>query len=476
MEIDHQMEHLTLEHIATVCEGTYVGDESLKQCVITGAVTDSRQVEKDFLFIPIRGERVDGHDFIPDVFAKGALAVLSEIELENPAGPYIKVDSSTEAMKKLAADYRRGLDIKVVGITGSVGKTSTKEMISSVLEQKYKVLKTAGNFNNEIGLPLTIFRIRKEHQVAVLEMGISDFGEMHRLSQMAYPDVCVITNIGYCHLEFLGDRDGVLKAKTECFEHMKENGRVVLNGDDDKLSTKTTVNGQPAIFYGIGSQSFFEEGTENQRVVDKGIYATDVENLGFEGMKAVIHTPEGDFEVHILIPGEHNVYNALAATAVGLQLKLRLPEIKTGIEAAQTIAGRTNFIKTNGMTIIDDCYNANPVSMKTSLEVLSHAAGRSIAVLGDMGELGADEGKLHEEVGKAVGAYKIHTLFCAGVLAENYANAAHKVNPECEIYYFKEREEMTEALKAYVKEGDSVLVKASHFMEFPKVVEALKSV
>ena len=476
MDIDHQMEHLTLEHIAAVCEGTYVGDESLKQCVITGAVTDSRQVEKDFLFIPIRGERVDGHDFIPDVFSKGALAVLSEIELENPAGPYIKVDSSTKAMKKLAADYRRGLDIKVVGITGSVGKTSTKEMISSVLEQKYKVLKTAGNFNNEIGLPLTIFRIRKEHQVAVLEMGISDFGEMHRLSQMAYPDVCVITNVGYCHLEFLGDRDGILKAKTECFEHMKENGRVVLNGDDDKLSTKTTVNGQPAIFYGIGSQSFFEEGTESQRVVDKGIYATDVENLGFEGMKAVIHTPEGDFGVHISIPGEHNVYNALAATAVGLQLKLSLAEIKAGIEEAQTIAGRTNFIRTNGMTIIDDCYNANPVSMKTSLEVLSHARGRSIAVLGDMGELGTEEAKLHEEVGEAVGTYQIHTLFCAGVLAENYANAARKVNPDCEIYYFKEREEMTEALKDYVKEGDSVLVKASHFMEFPKVVEALKSV
>ena len=208
------MKSLTLENITKACDGKYVGDEALLGKQITGAVTDSRQVEKGFLFIPIKGERVDGHDFIPQVFDQGALAVLSEKELDNPAGPYILVDSSTDAMKEIAAFYRKNLTIPVVGITGSVGKTSTKEMISSVLSQKFNVLKTAGNFNNEIGLPLTIFRIRPEHEVAVLEMGISDFNEMHRLATMACPDVMVITNIGYCHLEFLGDRDGVLKAKT----------------------------------------------------------------------------------------------------------------------------------------------------------------------------------------------------------------------------------------------------------------------
>ena len=194
-----------------------------------------------YLFIPIKGERVDGHCFIPDVFEKGALAVLSEVALDHPAGPYILVDSTTEAMKKIATFYRKQLDIKVVGITGSVGKTSTKEMIASVLSQKYSVLKTAGNFNNEIGLPLTIFNIRAKHQVAVLEMGISDFGEMHRLSTMSQPDICVITNIGLCHLENLGTRDGILKAKTECFEHMQPDGTVILNGDDDKLCTKKVV-------------------------------------------------------------------------------------------------------------------------------------------------------------------------------------------------------------------------------------------
>ena len=469
----NQMPGLSLENIAKACEGTYIGKKEDAQKVICGAVIDSRQVEKDYLFIAVKGERVDGHKFIPQVFEKGALCVLSEQDLEHPAGPYIKVDSTTEAMKKLAYFYRQGLDIKVVGITGSVGKTSTKEMISSVIAQKYRVWKTAGNFNNEIGLPLTIFGIREEHEVAVLEMGISDFNEMHRLATMANPDICVITNIGLCHLENLGTRDGILQAKTECFDHMKENGVAILNGDDDKLSTKTMVNGSPSIFYGIGETSSFHGESELPAESTKSVYATDVVNLGFEGMKATIHTSKGEMKVHISIPGEHNVYNALAATAVGLELDLSLEEIKKGIEEAKTIAGRTNLVKSNGMNIIDDCYNANPVSMAAALDVLSHATGRTIAVLGDMGELGENEKALHFGVGECVGEKKIHTLFCAGELAAEYKKGAQSVNPECDIHYFKTRTEMEVALKSYVKAGDSILIKASHFMDFPKVVETL---
>jgi UDP-N-acetylmuramoyl-tripeptide--D-alanyl-D-alanine ligase len=463
--VDNTMPGMTLSNIAKACGGTYTGDDALKEKVIAGAVTDSRQVEKDYLFIPIKGERVDGHDFIPAVFEKGALAVLSEHELQDAVGPYILVDSSTEAMKKIAAFYRTQLKCRVVGITGSVGKTSTKEMIASVLSEKYEVLKTAGNFNNEIGLPLTIFKIRAHHEVAVLEMGISDFGEMHRLSAMAQPDICVITNIGLCHLENLGTRDGILKAKTEMFEHMQPDAIAILNGDDDKLCTKQIVNGRPAIFYGFGEVS----GTKNS------VYATDIKNLGLEGMRARIHTPQGDFDAQIPIPGEHNVYNALAGTAVGLELGLNTDEIKSGIAKAQTIAGRTNLLKVGGMTVIDDCYNANPVSMKASIDVLAHTKGRRIAVLGDMGELGSDEKAMHYGVGLAVGQARIEALFCAGTLAEEYAKAAAEVNIECEVFYFPNREDMTEALLHYVKEGDAVLVKASHFMEFPKVVEALSA-
>lgn len=464
------MKNMTILNITKACGGKYIGDESFINREIMGAVTDSRQVEDGYLFIPIKGERVDGHDFIPAVFAQGALVVLSEKELDNPDGPYILVESSQQAMKDIAAFYRDNLDIPIVGVIGSVGKTSTKEMIASVLSEKFDVLKTDGNFNNEIGLPLTLFRIRENHQVAVVEMGISDFGEMHRLGVMAKPDIAVITNIGCCHLENLIDRDGILRAKTEVFEHMPDGAVAVLNGDDDKLSTKTAVGNNPSVFYGIGNSSSFDDGS---RTIDKTIYATDVFNLGFEGMKATFVTPDGKFDAHISIPGEHNVYNALAATAVGLKLGLSIDDIKNGIEKARTIAGRTNFIKVNGMTVIDDCYNANPVSMKTSVEVLSHAAGRAIAVLGDMGELGEDEAALHYQVGEAVGEYKIPVLFAAGKLAKNYANAAKTVNPDCEIYYFEDIQAMTEALTSFVKEGDSVLVKASHFMEFPKVVEAL---
>ena len=454
-----RMPNMTLKNIAMACDGNYIGDEALADKIVCGAVIDSRLVEEDYLFIPIKGERVDGHNFIPQVFEKGACCVLSEIELENPAGPYIRVNSSEEALKKIAGFYRQSLPIKVVGITGSVGKTSTKEMIASVVSQKYNVHKTAGNFNNEIGLPLTVFGIREEHEVAILEMGISDFDEMHRLSTVANPDICVITNVGLCHLENLGDRDGVLKAKTECFDHMKENGLAVLNGDDDKLCTKKEVNGRASVFYGLDSTN--------------EIYATDVVNLGFEGMLAVIHTPQGEFNAQITIPGEHNVYNALAATAVGLELGLTLEEIQKGIAEAKTIAGRTNLIKANGYNVIDDCYNANPVSMKAAMDVLSHAKGRTIAVLGDMGELGEDEKALHFGVGKCVAEKKIHTLFCAGTLAAEYKAGVKSIENECKVFHFANRDDMITELISYVKEGDNILIKASHFMDFPKVVEAL---
>lgn len=469
--MSNQMPNMTLTNIANACNGTYIGAEELKEKVICGAVIDSRLVGEDYLFIPIKGERVDGHDFIPQVFEKGACCVLSEIELENPAGPYIRVESSEEALKKIAAFYRQSLPIKVVGISGSVGKTSTKEMISSVISQKYNVHKTAGNFNNEIGLPLTVFGIRAEHEVAILEMGISDFNEMHRLATVANPDICVITNIGLCHLENLGTRDGILKAKTEMFDHMKEGGLAILNGDDNKLSTKTCVNGRDTVFYGFDADAKLDE--EGIPMAEKGIYATDVTNLGFEGMEAVIHTPQGEFRANITIPGEHNVYNALAATAVGLELGLTLEEIQKGIEEAKTIAGRTNLVKANGMNVIDDCYNANPVSMEAAMDVLSHAKGRTIAVLGDMGELGEDEKALHFRVGKCVAEKKIHTLFCAGVLAAEYKAGVESVENDCKVFHFENKDDMITELCSYVKEGDNILIKASHFMDFPKVVEAL---
>ena len=340
-------------------------------------------------------------------------------------------------------------------------------MISAVLSRKYNVLKTEGNFNNEIGLPLTILRIRREHEVAVVEMGISEFGEMHRIAKVAKPDVCVMTNIGQCHLENLIDRDGVLRAKSEIFDFLKPDGHIVLNGNDDKLITVQEVKGVKPVFY------YVEDGTAKKADLPYEITADAIENKGLRGLNANLHFPEEICQIHEPIPGVHNVYNACAAACVGRIMGLTNEEICEGIAHAKTIAGRTNLITLGDVLVIDDCYNANPVSMKSSIEVLSHAKGRTIAVLGDMGELGSDEKKLHHEVGEAVGENHIHTLFAAGELAKEYAAGAAEKSSDVDIHYFEDRETMTQELLSYVKEGDTILVKASHFMEFPKVVEAL---
>lgn len=464
--MNNTLEQMTLENIAKACGGTYVGDDAQRGSEITGAVIDSRQVEPGYLYIPIRGERVDGHRFIPDVFEKGALAVLSEEPLENPAGPYIQVASSEQALKDIAEFYRSTLSIKIIGITGSVGKTSTKEMISAVLSQKYNVLKTEGNFNNEIGLPLTILRIRREHEVAVVEMGISEFGEMHRIAKVAKPDICVMTNIGQCHLENLIDRDGVLRAKSEIFDFLKPDGHIVLNGNDDKLITVQEVKGVKPVFY------YVEDGTAKKADLPYEITADAIENKGLRGLNANLHFPEKVCQIHEPIPGVHNVYNACAAACVGRIMGLTNEEICQGIAHAKTIAGRTNLITLGEVLVIDDCYNANPVSMKASLEVLAQADGRKIAVLGDMGELGENEREMHYDVGKYAANTGVDILFCCGTLSEELAKGAQRGHTK--VMYFADREKLTQTLINFVEAGDTVLVKASHFMEFPKIVKALE--
>lgn len=467
------MKGMTLERMAQACNARLINvptEDSAAGQTAAGIVTDSRQVEKDYVFVALPGERVDGHDFIPQVFAAGALAVVCEREPEDVQGACLLVESSREALKKLAALYLDELDIPVVGITGSVGKTSTKEMIASVLSQKYRVHKTAGNFNNEIGLPLTVFGLREEHEVAVLEMGISDFGEMSRLAAVARPKVSVITNIGICHLENLGTRDGILKAKTEVFDYLRDDATVVLNGDDDKLCTVAAVQGKPPVFYGMG-----EELPEGAVYGKKTIYADAVENKGLRGIDFDLHLPQSTHRVHVAIPGEHNVYNAMAAAAVGLALGLSQQEICAGIEAARTIGGRTNLIEANGYLVIDDCYNANPVSMKAAIDVLQQGEGRTIAVLGDMGELGADEKQLHYEVGSYVAEKHIDWLFAAGELSQELVRGVQEY-PDFTTqydYFGTDTDALCQRVCAFAQPGDTILVKASHFMDYPRIVKAL---
>lgn len=460
-EIKKIMKNLTLENIAQVCDGTYYGSADKLQEEITSIITDSRKAENGCLFVPIVGERVDAHKFIPQVMAAGALATLSERVLEDADFPYIVVESSLQAVKDIAEFYLKQLQIPVVGITGSVGKTSTKEVIASVLSQKYRTLKTQGNFNNELGLPLTVFRLRDEDEMAVLEMGISDFGEMTRLAKIARPDTCVITNIGTCHLENLGDRDGVLKAKTEIFKFLRPDGHIVLNGDDDKLATVKGHEEIKPVFFGMDK--------------DCQVYGDEIVSRGLKGMTCMIHMGDTAFKVDIPMPGRHMVYNALAAAAVGNIYGLTTEQIKTGIESLEPISGRFRMIETDKFLIVDDCYNANPMSMKASLDVLQDGAGRRVAVLGDMGELGENEVQLHEEVGEHAGKCDIDVLICTGNLCKKMAEKAQQTNPELKVIYEPDRESLLADLKKFVQNGDTILVKASHFMKFEEVVGKLQN-
>ena len=464
------MKHMSLQEIAAACGGVYHGDPAAAAREVSGVVIDSRKVEKDSLFVAIKGARVDGHSFIPQVMEKGALCSVSEQDLGDVDYPYIRVASCEQALKDIAEHYRRSLDIKVVGISGSVGKTSTKEMIASVLSQKYSVLKTEGNFNNEIGLPLTVFNIREEHEVAVLEMGISNFGEMTRLAKIARPDICVFTNIGVAHIESLGSRDGILKAKTEMIDYMNPEGTIIVNGDDDKLRGFTPQNGITPVCFGLDASCPFHA----EQVTGRGLKGTDVHFV----------TPVSSFDAHISIPGRHMVYNALAATAVGYALGLTDEEIAQGIASNVPIAGRNNLIEGKHYTVIDDCYNANPASMKSSLDVLAYADTRTVAVLGDMFELGTDEKKMHYNVGVHAAEKGINVLICIGDLSAEIARGARETvnsteaengtpSAGMEIHHYKTKAEFFEDAKNVLREGDTILVKASHGMEFPEIVERL---
>lgn len=481
----NSMKNMTVANITKAVQGTYVGPDNLLETEIAGVVTDSRKVESGYIYVPFRGERVDGHSFIPQVFEKGALVTLTEEPLEELFStrnlmPYILVESAPQALKDLAAFYRQQLDCTIVGVTGSVGKTSTKEMIASVLSQHFCVQKTQGNFNNEVGLPLTIFSIGEEHQVAVVEMGISEFGEMSRLGAIAKPDICVITNIGVAHLEMLGTRDGILQAKTEVVDYINPKGTLILNGDDDKLSTIMQVRdcGERIVeFYGVGAESEYG--------ITKQAYAQNLSPVGTEGIQAHYNVQGTEFDAMISIPGEHNVYNAMAASLVGARLGMSMEEIRAGITKATTIQGRNNRLVVNGITIIDDCYNANPVSMKASLDVLNNAPGRKIAILGDMGELGTDEINMHAEVGTYAVQKGVDFLLCSGGLSVHMADAAKEalchvkkpegnINPAMKVMHFSGKEELVTFLLGELKEGDTVLVKASHFMQYEKIVQQLQ--
>ena len=452
------MKNITIENIVNICNGSLYGREWVKDNnkEAAGVVLDSRLLEQDYIFIATKGEKADGHTFIPSVFAKGALAVICEEIPEEIIGPCIQVKNSFTALRKLAAFYRSQLSLKVVGITGSVGKTSTKEFVAGVLSAKYNVWKTQGNFNNEVGLPLTVLQLRDEHEIAVLEMGISDFGEMHRLSEIAKPDICVLTNIGQCHLEFLGDRDGVLKAKTEIFDFMNPDGKIFVNGDDDKLITLKEKWKEKLVTFGRGKENDIVAAGE----ISKGLLGSVADIRGRITLDQVL----------IPLPGEHMVLNALAAGAVADFFGLDAKEIKAGMKQVKAVSGRSNIISFRDIVLIDDCYNANPVSMKAAIDLLQSANGRKVAILGDMFELGEEEKKLHYEVGKYT-AGQVDLLLCVGNLSKSlYEGAMEERTKHTENIYLTKKEDIYSLLEEKIMPQDTILLKASHGMGFSDIV------
>lgn len=456
------MKKFTLKQVAEACNGKFVGDEKYLDYPITSVERDSREIKEGSLFLAIKGARVDGHGFIEKCYERGAICALCEKAPENPQKPYILVNSTLDAVKQIAESYRGLFDIPVIGISGSVGKTSTKEMIASVLSQKFKVHKTMGNLNNELGVPLTLFGLEEEHQAAVIEMGISDFGEMQRISKMVKPTICVITIIGSCHLENLGNRDGVLKAKTEMFENMTDNAKIILNGDDDKLNTVKEVRGIKPEFYGLNSHNKY--------------YAVNIQNNGTEGVDCTLCFNNTKLDVTIPALGNYMVSNALAAVAVGKSLGLSDEQLISGVESYKTVGSRANLIKAQKVTIIDDCYNANPNSVKAAVDTLANFSGRKVAVLGDMKELGKTELQLHNEIGEYAVQKKIDIVIAVGPLAKEIFAGAENEKGTTKAVYFETIEKAQEKLKEHLKEGDTVLVKASHSMQFEKIVNYLKQI
>lgn len=461
------MKKITVGQAANACKGVLKGTEQDAQLVIKNIFTDSRKAAEGTLFAAIKGERVDGHDFINSCFEKGAVCALSEREIETNGRPYILVESTLQALKDIASFYRGLFNIPFIGVTGSVGKTSTKEMLSSVLSQRFKVHKTQGNFNNELGVPLTIFGLEEEHEAAVIEMGISDFGEMTRLSRIVRPDFCLITNIGCCHLENLIDRDGVCKAKTEMFANMNPQGKIFLNGDDDKLERikEVTVGSHSItpVFYGISEKNAF--------------HAENISGDVRDGVACdIIYRDSGkntEVKNRVFIPaiGTYMVTNALAAFAVGKSLGLTDEEIVKGIASFETVGSRARVIDTGFITIIDDCYNANPTSVQGAIDTLVKFPGRKVAVLGDMKELGTKTQDYHIETGKYLHSQGVDVLVAVGDLAKNIYLGAQM--PERSIY-FATTEEACERIYDVIKENDTVLVKASHSMHFENITKALQ--
>lgn len=447
----------TLKQIAEITGGEYYGPAEMLNTKINGITIDSRAVQPGSLFVPIVGERFDGHNFIASAAEKGAVASLSHNEGEWSC-PVIRVKSTEEAFRAIAGAYRARFDIPVIGVTGSVGKTTTKEIIASVLSQRFDTLKNQGNLNNQTGVPLTLFRLMENHGAAVVEMGTNHHGEIAALADIVRPTIGVITNIGESHIEYLGSRDGILKEKSDIFRNIGSEGKAIVNGDDDKLSTlKGKMDN--LITYGFGEKN--------------DIQAKDITDKGLEGSEFTAVYGDKSLRLTVPAPGRHMIMNAMCAMAVGLSLGMAEEEIASGVAAYRPAAGRMDIIKCSSITLLSDAYNASPTSMKGSIDIACRTEGRSVLILGDMLELGNNAPQYHYQVGQHAAQAGADILISVGELSREINRGAAEGGVD--TIHFEDRAALTEKLKDIIRPGDVVLVKASHSMGLEHIAEHLKN-
>ncbi len=450
---------ITFKELLAAIDGEVILDSSKKE--FNKFCIDTRNIEEGNIFVALKGEKFNPNKHALEAIDKGAnIVIIDEIlfdkaDLKNE-GTIIKVDSCHKALLDLANYYRKKLNLKVIGVTGSTGKTSTKDLVAAFLSHKFKVFKTKGNFNSEIGLPLMIFELTRDYDVAVLEMGMSDLGEIHNLAKTALPDMAVITNIGLSHLENLKTQENILKAKMEITDFFTENNVLVVNGEDKLLNN-------------LNNNCFKIEKTGYNHEYD--VYATNI-ILRENSTEFTAHHKGEEFIFKLPVAGKHNVLNSMLAIDIAFNLGLSFEEMSEGLKNLEATSMRLQVIKKENITIINDCYNASPDSMKSSLDVLAtYNGGRKVAILGDMYELGSKSKEAHAEVG-GYATDKVELLIAIGENVKEFRSGYKGKN----IVTFGTKDECLEKLEEYINKNDIILVKASRGMKFEEVVNKLESI
>ncbi|MEG2813357.1 MAG: UDP-N-acetylmuramoyl-tripeptide--D-alanyl-D-alanine ligase [Oscillospiraceae bacterium] len=437
-------------------EGEYMGKRPLTD-TINKICIDTRKIEENSLYIPIIGENFDGHNFIDQALLSGAKISLSQRkDMNYKTNEIIIVDDTRQALLDLASYYRSLFSLATVGVTGSVGKTSTKEMIYTILNAKAKTIKTLGNFNNEIGMPLTMFRLEKEYKYGVFEMGMSSFGEISKLSKVCRPNMSIITNIGVSHIENLKTQDNILKAKLEILDGMESDAPLILNADDEYLKNVDTQTEHPVIYYAINNLS-------------ADVRATNIKK---ENMQTTFEICYFGKTIKAQIPtvGIHNVMNALAGFCVGLVAQINPQQIVDAMKWYKNDGMRQNFSNVDGIIVIKDCYNASPDSMNSAIDTITSidCKGKRVCVFGDMLELGDFSNEAHLEVGKNVARANIDLLICYGEKSSEIKRGAVMVGMK-NVVYFTDKVLLKEYISENLQKGDAIIYKASRGMKLEEI-------